>query len=196
LAACSSHYKTLYPVETDRNCLESIRPPEIETAWFDAGVDVTGRHISGLLLIKNMPDSSHRVVFTTEVGITFLDFEFRKDGSFELKKILPRLDKRPVINTLKTDFSLLLGLPFNHDMQSWKHDDRIYYGVKHKREMFYLVTDNGCSRVERFEIGSRRKRKVSIEFKGEVSRRPEEITIRHYSFDMVIHLKKIHSVNE
>ena len=196
LTACSSHYKTLYPVETDQTCLQNIRPPRIETTWFNASVDVTDRHISGLLLIKNMPDSSYRVVFTNEVGITFFDFGFRKDGSFELKKILSHLDKRPVINTLKTDFLLLLGLYFKNDMQSWRHDGRVYYGVSHKKEIFYFVTDDQCSPVGRFEIGSARKRKVSIEFQGQALSEPEEITIRHYTFDMVINLKKIRPVHE
>lgn len=195
LAACASHYKTLRPVEADQKCLESIRPSGIETAWFNASVDVAGRHISGLLLIKNMPDSSCRVLFTNEVGITFFDFEFRKDGSFESKKILSRLDKRPVVNTLKSDFLLLLGLYFKDDLQSWKHDEQIYYGVKQGGEMFYFITDDRCSGVRRFEIGSARKRKVSIEFRGEVLREPEEIRIKHYTFDMVINLKKIRPVH-
>ncbi len=196
LAACSSHYKTLRSVETDQQCLGSIRPSGLETAWFDASVDVTGRHISGLLFIKNMPDSSRRVVFTNEAGITFFDFEFRNDRTFELKKILSRLNKKVVISTLKTDFELLLGLYFKNGMQSWRHDEQIYYGVKRGREMFYFITDDRCARVRRFEIGSRRKRKVSVEFMGDASRKPEEIRIRHYTFDMVINLKKISPVHE
>jgi len=190
-AACSSHYKTLRPVETDQKCLDSIRPQGIVTAWFNASVDVTGRHISGLLLIKNMPDSSYRVVFMNEAGITFFDFEFRNDGTFELKKILSRLDNKQVINTLKIDFSLLLGLYFKDGIQSWRHDEEIYYGAKQGRDMFYFITDDRCSRASRFEIGSGRKRKVSIEFKGEELRKPEEVRIKHYTFDMVIELKKI-----
>lgn len=195
LGACTSHYKTLLPVEVDHVCLENIRPSGIPTSWFDASVDVAGRHISGLLLIKNMPDSSHRVVFTNEAGVTFLDFEYRGDGSFELKKIFSRLDKRVVINTLRKDFALLLGLYFKDDIRSWEHDDRIYYGAKEGNEMFYFVTDRKCREIQRFEIGSRRKRMVSIKIKEEGLQRPEEIVIQHHTFNMVINLRKLDTVH-
>lgn len=191
LVACSSQYKGLRKVETDHACVESTRPSGMETNWFDASVDVVGRHISGLLLIKSMPDSAYRVVFTNEVGITFFDFAFSSDGGFESKKVISYIDKGPVINTLKKDFSLLLGLHFRRNVESWVSGNEIFHGVKNDREMFYFVTDTVCSHALRLEMGSKRKRKVSIEFDGESSRRPDEITISHHTFDMVINLKKI-----
>ena len=195
LAACSSQYKGLRKVESDHICLETIRPTGIETGWFDASVDVMGRHISGLLLIKNMPDSAYRIVFTNEIGITLFDFEFNSDGIFELKKIIPQLDRRPVINTLRTDFSLALGLYFRKDVQTWARGEKMYYGVSSDGDTFYFISDTKCSVPMEFEMGSRRKRKVSVVFKGEVAERPDEITISHHTFGMVINLKKIRATH-
>ncbi len=72
--ACSqmAHQVTL-PIETP--CFQSA-VPEFSSALCDAGIDVVGNHISGLLLVKAMPDSSRRIVFSSETGITFFDFDF------------------------------------------------------------------------------------------------------------------------
>src|SRR5258706_1999072 len=75
LLSCASSYHDLQPVQGNASCLKKFRPV-FHADWYNASVDVIGKHLSGLLLFKMMPDSSTRVVFTNEVGVTFFDFEF------------------------------------------------------------------------------------------------------------------------
>jgi len=190
-SACASYYKNLKPTEVETSCVDSLRPKGIASAWFSAGVDVMGKHISGLLLVKEMPDQSIRIVFTNEVGVTFFDFEFSRDGKFEVKKIINQLNKRVVIETLRKDFYLLSGLPFQQKLKSWRHNDKLYFGVEDKSERFYFITASTCTTLEGFEVGSERKKMVSITFEGEDARYPESILITHFTFEMTLTLKRI-----
>src|SRR5690606_4645887 len=111
------------------DCVQRLKPDGITASWFDASVDVVGKHFSGLLLIREMEDRSTRLVFTNEVGVTFFDFEFLEDGRFDVKRIVDPLNKKLVIQTLRDDFSLLLGYPFRGELQAWTNGEERYFGV-------------------------------------------------------------------
>src|SRR6267154_2957609 len=96
LLSCASDYRTLKAVQVDLDCVTKIAPRQIHTSWYHAGVDVAGNHISGLLLIKNMPDSTTRVVFTNEAGVTFFDFGFSSDGRFVIHTIIKKLNRKAI----------------------------------------------------------------------------------------------------
>ncbi|MBX2968011.1 MAG: hypothetical protein KF803_01455 [Cyclobacteriaceae bacterium] len=191
LSACASYYKNLQPVAIDTTCIDAIKPQGIASAWFSTSVDVMNKHISGLLLIKEMPDQSQRIVFTNEVGVTFFDFEFDPDGRFEVKKIISQLNRKPIIETLRKDFSLLMGLPFKDTLQAWQHNGKLYFGTEVQSEKYYFVASDGCITVESVEIGSKRKKKVSITYEGEDIRNPESVLITHFTFNMTLKLKRI-----
>src|SRR5215207_2278735 len=100
---CSSDYHYMNAIQANEDCIAKLTPFRLNTSWYHASVDVVGSHISGLLLIKHMPDSSMRVVFTNEAGVTFFDFGFN-DGNFKVHNIIGQLNKKPVIQTLRKDF--------------------------------------------------------------------------------------------
>jgi hypothetical protein len=192
LMACSSEYKMLRPVTPDPQCAERLRPSGMTTSWYDASVDVMGRHVSGLLLVKEMPDRSVRMVLTSEAGFTFLDMEFGPEGQFQVKHVFPKLDKKPVIQTFRKDFELMLGFPFrNNDYQAWSSGNEVFYGFPQKKETAYFITGPDCASLRRMEMGSKRKRKVSVVLSGDDLRHPDSVRLTHHTFDMVMNLKKI-----
>ncbi|MDH4088976.1 MAG: hypothetical protein OEV24_00825 [Cyclobacteriaceae bacterium] len=163
----------------------------IETAWYDASIDVMNNHISGLLLIKDMPDGSHRIVFTNEVGVTFFDFGFSA-GSFKVHSILSQLDKKPVVETLRKDFELIIGLPFQKaSFNRYLAGDEIYFGVTQKKETAYFITSKDCASLQRLELGTKRKRKVSVRMPGSGYPSPDRFELEHHTFNMKINLKRI-----
>ena len=188
--SCRSEYKTLQTSSSTANCMDNFAR-EFETAWYAATIDVYGKHLSGLLLIKNMGDETFRTVFTNEAGVTFFDFEFSRDSAFRVKKVIKQLDRKPVINTLRDDFSLILLLPFKGPApQRLERDDEIFLASRRKNETAYFITDRDCASLRRLEWASKRKPKVTISLTGEYSQ-PLTAAITHHNFDMVINLKKI-----
>ena len=71
-AGCTSSYKQLQKIEGDASCLQKFRP-QFTTALYTTQVNVVGNYLSGLLVIKTMPDSSIRMVFSqVKWGLLFL----------------------------------------------------------------------------------------------------------------------------
>lgn len=188
---CSSYYDSLRPATADPDCIQRLKPRGIDSAWFVARVDVVGKHLSGLLLVKELEDRSTRLVFTNEVGVTFFDLEFLQDGRFEVKKIIEPLNRKVVIETFRDDFSLLLGYPFKGDLKGWWNKEERYFGIANGKERTYFTTGSECDSLRSLEAGSARKLKVSITMNGGVQRRPERIIIRHHTFNMTITLNLI-----
>jgi hypothetical protein len=180
----------MHAMEANANCIAHLAPNKLNTSWYHTSVDVVGSHISGLLLIKNMPDSSIRVVFTSEAGVTFFDFGFA-DGNFKVHNILGQLNKKPVIEILRKDFELILGLPFQEaSFQSWTMNDEVFYGVKQKKETAYFITTKDCASLRRLELGSSRKKKVTVLISGESYPSPDKIELTHHTFNMKINLSR------
>jgi hypothetical protein len=189
--SCAAPYKSLKPVTAESACIDKMRPQTLRTSWFTASVDIVGRHLSGLLFIKEMPDQSKRVVFTSETGITFFDFEFQGDD-FQVKQIIPQLRKKIITNTLRKDFETLLALPFqNKTMQAWTMGDERYFGTSTRgKEKAFFVTDKSCTTLKRMEVGFK-KPLFSIVTAGIDAAAPESVVITHHTFNMVINLKKM-----
>jgi hypothetical protein len=191
-SGCSSEYKSMHSISIEQPCIEKLKPRGLHTSWYNASIDVVGKHISGLLLIKHMPDSSTRIVFTNEAGVKFLDFEFSDNNQFSVHHILRQMDKKPVIRLLQKDFSLMLGLPFQQGRwQAWQNGVEVYYGVREKKETHYFITGQDCASLHRIESGSRRKRKVSLTLFGNDLKKPDSINLQHHTFAMHITLRKL-----
>ena len=189
--SCASDYRNMQATDARPECIAKLAPKQFNTSWYHASVDVVGNHISGLLLLKNMPDSSYRVVFTNEAGVTYFDFGFSKEGDFKVHNVIKQLDKKPVIQTLRKDFQLILGLPFrNQSFEARTLGDEVFYGVNQKKETAYFITSKDCASLRRLELGSARKRKVTVHITGQGYPFPEKIELRHYTFNMQITLTR------
>src|SRR5882762_1062440 len=103
---CVSAYKNLQHTTGDPGNVQRFKPV-ITTALYKIDVNVVGKYLSGLLLLKTMPDSSIRIVFSNEMGFKFFDFEFASGGRFKVNYIIKQMNRRPVITTLRQDFSLV-----------------------------------------------------------------------------------------
>ncbi len=192
LAGCASDYRHLKTAEPDDPCELRLIPNLTSPSWFDASIDVAGQHISGLLLIKTMADSSRRVVFTNEAGITYLDFGFLRDGTFKVFNVIHQLNRKAVITTLRKDFELIIGLPFHKGkFLRFVAGEEVYFGVKQKKETAYFITSKDCASLQRMERGSARKRVVSVSVQPPGYPTPERLELTHHTFNMQIKLTRI-----
>jgi hypothetical protein len=178
-------------VQADKFCPLQFRP-DFSSQLYKTQVQVTGKDLSGLLLIKTMPDSSVRVVFSTETGFKFFDFEFSGSSGFKVYYVMKNLDKKVVIQALRNDFELLLmrGLESGAD-RIIKKDSSFYYGFKKGKKTAYYITDSTCSRLLSSELGSSRKKLVTADIIGRSGKIPDSMFIEHHNFNFTIALKKL-----
>lgn len=192
LASCSSEYKSMKASPVDLSCAKKVMPTGLSTSWYDASVDILDKHISGLLLIKVMPDSTTRLVFTNEGGVTYFDMAFDTAGQFKVHYMMKQLNRKQVVQTLKTDFELMLGIPFQQGaLHASTRGNEVFFGVQQKKNMAYFITTPDCASLQRLELGSKRKRLVTEVLSGDDSATPDSIRIQHHTFTMRISLTKL-----
>lgn len=191
LAGCASAYKEMQPATGDINYIQKFRP-DFKDALYKAEIDVTSHHLSGLLLIKTLPDSSIRMVFSNEVGFKFFDFEFSADTGFKVHYIVKQMDKKPVIKTLKKDFELvLMRKQAAKSAYLLKDDQYIYYVFTMQKGSFCYITDKKGDELVRMEISSPQKPIVEAIMKNYKNGIPDTIGITHKNFGFTIGLKRI-----
>jgi len=160
-------------------------------ALYNTQVNVVGKHLSGLLIIKVMPDSSTRMVFTNEAGFKFFDFSF-KNNDFTVNYIFEQMNKKAVIKTLRKDFELVLMQHLNAADQYVLHNNNEYYHVfVNGKDHYYYITDSACTTLTRMERGSSRKKVVEAVMKNYTNGIPDTIGIKHNNFSFTIELKQL-----
>ena len=191
LSGCSSVYKNLMPAEGEITTLQKFKP-NFNNTLYQSSIDVMGHHLSGLLLIKILPDSSTRVVFSNEIGLKFFDFEFKQNGDFNALYVFKKIDKKPVIKTLKKDFELIM-FPTKKPQKAYllKDDYNLYYIFPKQKGSYCYVTDLEGTKIKDIQISSPYKPIVHATVSNYTNGVPDTIGITHTNFNFNIGLKKI-----
>jgi hypothetical protein len=191
MVSCSQ-YRHMQRIEPEANCMIKFKP-DFSYVEYKTSVDVVGKHISGLLLMKQMQDSSTRIVFTNEMGFGFFDFGFPKDSGFALYHIVPQMNKPALIKTLRKDFELILFRNI-HDSKPFSLRDSglIYHGFPQSKGINYYITDSACNQLIKMQRASNKKPIMEVVFYNSLNgNAPDSISIRHLNFNFSISLKKI-----
>jgi len=192
LTACAASYKDLKPLPfTNNNCVLQFRP-NFTRALYNTQVNVLSTHLSGLLLIKLMPDSSTRLLFSTETGFKFFDFEFDKSGGFKVHYIIDKMKKKAVIKTLRSDFELALMTNISNRQYELFTKNGLRYHRYPNEDLFdYYITDSSCTQLIRIEKASKRKTKMDMIMQHYHNQMPDTIGITHHNFRFNIGLKRL-----
>jgi hypothetical protein len=186
LAACAPAITLTTDVAAEQ-CLATAAPA-FTSELYNASVDVYGNHISGLMFFKTMPDSSQRVVFTTETGLTFFNFEWDKAGNFTPSHVIKKLNRKAVINLLRKDLELIV-VPATYTRSVRTQSDNLY-SVPMKKETVWFTT-SGCRTLEMAEIKTGTTVKTQATFYPKHKNVPDSVYIRHLNFNMQLALKRI-----
>ena len=191
LLGCSPSYKQMQVATGDAAVLQKFKPA-FTVALYSTQVDVVGNHLSGLLLIKRMPDSSLRMVFSNEIGFKFFDFEFTAAGDFEVHSVVKQMNKRSVLKTLRKDFELILMERLDHaDPVVRTEAGLIYYIFPQTKGYNYYITDSTGSKLVRLERASKTKTVVEAIMQNYINGIPDSIGISHKTFNFTIGLKRL-----
>ncbi len=190
LGGCGSVYKQLQTATGDVSSVQRFKP-RFTVALYNTSVDVVGNHLSGLLLIKRMPDSTLRMVFSNEMGFKFFDFEFSPSGEFKVYSIIKKMNKRSVLKTLRKDFELLLMQNLDNSQAQIRTDssNNLYYIFPQtKGYNCYITRGNELVRMERT---SKTKPVATMIMQNYSHGMPDTIGITHQNFNFTIGLKRI-----
>ncbi|WP_395048617.1 hypothetical protein [Flavobacterium sp.] len=182
------------------NVVKGYNPVAIETTEFEvpyfsnpemdyvykANITVYGNELSGIFIAKKINDTTHRVVFTTEFGNKLLDFEI-SETEFKINSIVDELDKKILINTLKTDFRLLLRSNYVVKKQYDNKENKVFLTENGKinNYLFISKSDNTLSKIV---YTTKRKEKINLFITPENNIFANKIIIQHHNIKLRIEL--------
>ena len=177
VSSCSfKGYKPITDFEDNNIVTPYIFAVDFEKALYKTSIEIYGNNITGLTLIKRT-DSAIRVVSMSELGIKYFDFEFPIDRLKPIKVhyIMELLNKKPLINMIKSDFSLLLFPPTINESEIRVNDkDNSRMLAKYNKQVYFFNSSGTIS-----EIAKRRTFKPIISISAYTHDLPDTIYIDH-----------------
>jgi hypothetical protein len=188
-----NQYSHMQKIQSDQSCVQKFKP-DFNHVMYKTSIDVIGKHISGLCIIKFMADSSTRMVFSNEMGLSFFDFGFLPDNGFKVYQIVPQMNKKGLIKTLRKDFELIMFRNMDGGSNyALKDSNIVYHAFPQTKGVNYYITDNNCRRLLKMQRASNKKPVMEAFLDGgSPGIAPDSISIRHFNFShFSITLKKI-----
>lgn len=152
---------------------------------YKAKIDVYGNYIGGIVAIKRLAKNHHRIVFTTEFGAKMLDIEI-KEGELIKNKVVDKLNRKIILNTLKKDFEILLHENATILNVYTSNGETIYQTKKDNRFNLYFF-DN--EKLVKITNTTKHKEKVEFLFSNIKNNEPKDIKIDHKNIKLNIDLK-------
>ncbi len=188
-----NHYRQMQKIQSDETCLLKFKP-DLTHVMYKTSVDVIGKHISGILIIKEVSDGSTRIVFSNEMGFKFFDFGFSADTVFKIYQIIPQMNKEALIRTLRKDFELIMFRNMDRGgYYALADSDLVYHAFPQAQGINYYITDRLCSNLVKMQRASDKKPVMEAYITGSSpGTAPDSISIRHLNIShFSITLKKI-----
>ncbi|WP_281637854.1 hypothetical protein [Flavobacterium marginilacus] len=189
LASCAGNklvkdYKAV-PLETAVFDVPYFSNQEIDYVY-KANISVYGNELTGIFIAKKINDTTHRIAFTTEFGNKLLDFEI-SESDYKVNFILEELDRKLLVNTLVTDFRLLLRSHYITSNQFDNGEESVYETLD-KNKMNYLYVSKGTNKLSKIVHATKRKAKINLYYTSKNDIFADKITIEHKNIKLKIEL--------
>ena len=190
LISCKSYQlKDVKPISSNEKTVENLYFSSKEDYVYKCQMEVYGNDISGILIVKKISETSHRVVMTSDFGNKMIDFEI-SENDFKLNYVLADLDKKMVINFLKNDFQELLRQKYAV-VESFENSDSKIYLSKIDKKQYYLFFDKNSGLLNQIVYTKNKREKIDFTFEAKKHTFAETINLQHKDFKINIKLFQI-----
>jgi|SRR5690554_989982 len=190
-SACGS-YKPKGAEITENTISEYVNPyfSDVDSDYiYKANMAVFGRQSGGIVVIKKINATFHRVVFTTDFGNKLLDFEISPE-EFKINFVVDGFNNHRILKVLETDFRLLLQ-PSYTISQTFVTPDKLIYASKQKKNSVYLFENKEDRFLSELVFAKHSKEKIIFGFQNKTDTFAEIISIKHHNIPLEINLLKI-----
>lgn len=177
------------PVFNSEKTVENLYFSSKEDYIYKCQMDIYKNHVSGILILKKINETTHRVVLTSDFGNKLIDFEI-SDNDFKLNYVLPDLDKKIVINFLKNDFQQLLKREYPVT-ESFENENSKIYLSKVDKKIYYLFFNKENGLLKQIIYTKNNKEKIDFTFDAKKHIFADSIDLQHKDFKINIKLFQI-----
>ncbi|HCA09164.1 hypothetical protein [Chryseobacterium sp.] len=190
LVSCKSYQLTdAKPVQSAEKTVENLYFSSDEDYVYKCQMDIYKNHVSGILIIKKLNETTHRVAMTSDFGNKLIDFEI-SENDFKLNYVLPDLDKKIVIIFLKNDFRELLKRKFPVN-ESFENDHAKIYLSKADKRAYYLFFNKEDGLLKNIIYTKNNKEKIDFSFAAKKHIFADSLNLQHKDFKINIKLFQI-----
>jgi hypothetical protein len=169
--------------------VENLYFSSTEDYVYKCQMDIYKNHVSGILIIKKINETTHRVAMTSDFGNKLIDFEI-SENNFKLNYVLPDLDKKIVINFLKNDFQQLLKKQYPVTESFENENSKIYFS-KIDKKGYYLFFNKENSLLNKIIYTKNNKEKIDFTFDAKKHIFADSLNLQHKDFKINIKLFQI-----
>jgi len=177
------------PIPSSEKTVENLYFSSKEDYVYKCQMDIYKNHVSGILIIKKISKTTHRVVLTSDFGNKLIDFEISEDD-FKLNYVLPDLDKKIVINFLRNDFQQLLKQKYPVTESFENENSKIYLSKMNKKE-YYLFFSKENNLLKQIVYTKNNKEKIDFTFDAKKNTFADSLNLQHKDFKINIKLFQI-----
>lgn len=189
-ASCKSYQLTdVKPVPAKEKTVENLYFSSTEDYVYKCQMDIYKNHVSGILIIKKLNETTHRVALTSDFGNKLIDFEI-SDQNFKLNYVLPDLDKKIVINFLKNDFQQLLKRQYPVS-ESFENENAKIYLSKIDNKSYYLFFNKDNNMLKQIIYTKNNREKIDFTFDAKKHIFADSLNLQHKDFKINIKLFQI-----
>lgn len=191
LAVSCKTYKltAVKPVSSSEKMVENLYFSSGEDYVYKCQMDIYKNHVSGILIIKKLNETTHRVALTSDFGNKLIDFEV-SDQDFKLNYVLPDLDKKIVINFLKNDFQQLLKRQYPVS-ESFENENAKIYLSKIENKIYYLFFNKENNLLKQIIYTKNNNEKIDFTFDAKKPIFADNLQLQHKDFKINIKLFQI-----
>ncbi|WP_185288758.1 hypothetical protein [Chryseobacterium lactis] len=188
--SCKSYQLTgAKSISTTEKTVENLYFSSPDDYVYKCQMDIYKNHVSGILIIKKISETTHRVALTSDFGNKLIDFEV-SDHDFKLNYVLPDLDKKIVINFLKNDFQQLLKRQYPVSESFENENSRIYLS-KIDDKGYYLFFSKENNLLKQIIYTKNNKEKIDFTFDAKKPIFADSLNLQHKDFKINIKLFQI-----
>lgn len=189
-ASCKTYrLNDVKPITASEKTVENLYFSSKEDYVYKCQMDIYKNHVSGILIIKKIDATIHRVVLTSDFGNKLIDFEI-SENDFKLNYVLPDLDKKIVINFLKNDFHELLRQSYPVAESFENGNSRIYLS-KIDNKTYYLFFNKDNHLLKQIVYTKNNKEKIDFTFDAKKHIFADSLNLQHKDFKINIKLFQI-----
>lgn len=189
-SSCKTYRLTdVKPIPSSEKTVENLYFSSSEDYVYKCQMDIYKNHVSGILIIKKISETTHRVVLTSDFGNKLIDFEISEDD-FKLNYVLPDLDKKIVINFLRNDFQQLLKQKYPVT-ESFENENSKIYLSKMDKKGYYLFFNKENNLLKQIVYTKNTKEKIDFTFDAKKNTFADSLNLQHKDFKINIKLFQI-----
>ena len=190
LVSCKTYQLTgIKPISNAEKTVENLYFSSGEDYVYKCQMDIYKNHVSGILIIKKLNETTHRVAMTSDFGNKLIDFEI-SENDFKLNYVLPDLDKKIVINFLKNDFRELLRKQYPVN-ESFENDHSKIFLSKMDKKAYYLFFGKENGLLKQMVYTKNNKEKIDFTFDAKKHIFADSLNLHHKDFKINIKLYQI-----